>query len=389
LERVEPDGPKRLLSIDGGGIRGLISIEILARLETLLREAYGDPELLLSDYFDYVAGTSTGAIIAAGISFGMTMDQIRQFYLDGSRVMLKPAPFLTRWLYHRYRATGLTKKLQEVLGDTRLGDPGLPGLPPSDERRPTPLKTLLLLVMYRWDTHSPWPLSNNPKAKYNGGTEKEGNNMFVPLWKLVRASTAAPTFFPPEEICIGDQECIFVDGAVTPYNNPSYLLYTMATLEPYNLGWKKGEDQLLLVSVGTGSILKGDKKLKTDRMTMLYNAKNVPSALIYAATVESDKLCRIEGRCTVGEKLDSEIGDLRPLPSKPPPPKSFTYVRYDPDLTETGLKELGLYPRIQPEDVLPLISGKHVSELQDVGRAYASKVSLADFGAFDPARPEG
>jgi hypothetical protein len=318
----------------------------------------------------------------------MTMDQIRNFYQDGSRVMLKPAPFFTRWLYHRFRATGLTKKLREVLGDTRLGDPGLPGLPPSPKRHPVPLKTLLLLVMYRCDTDSPWPLSNNPKAKYNGGTEAQGNNMFLPLWQLVRASTAAPTFFPPEKIVIGDQTCLFVDGAVTPYNNPSFLLYTMATLEPYKLGWKKGEDQMLIVSVGTGSIPKANQKLKADQMTMLYNAQRVPSALIYAATVEADKLCRIAGRCLFGETLDSEIGDLlapldKPAPS---PPKDFTYVRYDPNLTEKGLTDLGLFPRVKPKDVLPLISNKHLPELEAVGKAYAQNVSLAHFGAFDPAR---
>ena len=387
VERVDSPGPKRLLTIDGGGLRGLMSIEILAQLERLLRAAYHDPALVLSDYFDYVGGTSTGAIIATGISLGMTIAEIRAFYLSGAKVMLRPAPLFQRW-YHFLRATGLTAELKRQLGDTRLGDPALPGLPLSDQRAARALKTLLMLVMYRCDTDSPWPISNNPKARYNQGREEDGNNIFLPLWQLVRASTAAPTYFPPEHIVIGNQKCIFVDGAVTPYNNPSYLLYMMATLAPYNLSWPTGEDRLLLVSIGTGSIANANKKLKAKQMNLLYNARNIPSALIYAATVEADKLCRIAGRCVFGEPIDSEIGNLlAPLDGAPSPPKAFTYVRYDPNLTEAGLTDLGLFPRIKPEDVLPLISSKHVSELQDVGTAYAQKVHLAHFGAFDPAPP--
>ena len=59
-DRVAVSGPKKLLSLDGGGIRGLITIEILARIEIALREALGLERLVLSDYFDYVAGTTPG-----------------------------------------------------------------------------------------------------------------------------------------------------------------------------------------------------------------------------------------------------------------------------------------------------------------------------------------
>jgi predicted acylesterase/phospholipase RssA len=141
-----------MLALDGGGIRGLITIEILGRLEALLRDAYGDQDLVLADYFDYVGGTSTGAIIATGIARGMTVDKIRTFYLEGGRVMLKPAAFLTRFLYHRNVATGLTAALKAELGEsTLLGDPAM--------------RSLLLLVMRNEDTDSPWPLSNNPSSR--------------------------------------------------------------------------------------------------------------------------------------------------------------------------------------------------------------------------------
>jgi hypothetical protein len=58
-EKLAKSGPRKLLLCDGGGIRGIISIEILARIEAELRKSSGNPTLVLADYFDYVAGTST------------------------------------------------------------------------------------------------------------------------------------------------------------------------------------------------------------------------------------------------------------------------------------------------------------------------------------------
>ena len=65
LQRQTPKtGPHKLLALDGGGIRGIISVEIVGKIEAELRAAASNPELVLANYFDYVAGTSTGAIIA-------------------------------------------------------------------------------------------------------------------------------------------------------------------------------------------------------------------------------------------------------------------------------------------------------------------------------------
>ena len=77
LEKIKPNGPKKILALDGGGIRGILSVEILAKLESLLREKLGkDENFVLADYFDFIAGTSTGAIVAACLSWGMTVDRI-------------------------------------------------------------------------------------------------------------------------------------------------------------------------------------------------------------------------------------------------------------------------------------------------------------------------
>src|SRR4029077_2631497 len=82
-------------------------------------------------------------------------------------------------------------------------------------------------------------------------------NLKIPLWQIVRASTAAPIYFPPE-ILQGDKNdpkktSVFVDGGVTPHNNPAFLLYRMATEPAYRLNWQPGERNLFLLSVGTGA----------------------------------------------------------------------------------------------------------------------------------------
>ena len=66
IARIEQDGPKKFLAIDGGGIRGVLALEILQKIEDLLKSKSGRADFRLADYFDYIAGTSTGGIIARG-----------------------------------------------------------------------------------------------------------------------------------------------------------------------------------------------------------------------------------------------------------------------------------------------------------------------------------
>ncbi len=71
-DRFEKSQTRKILSLDGGGIRGIITLEILAKLESDLKKRLQKGEdFRLSDFFDYFGGTSTGAIIAAGLSIGM------------------------------------------------------------------------------------------------------------------------------------------------------------------------------------------------------------------------------------------------------------------------------------------------------------------------------
>ena len=127
-ELIQSTGPKKILTCDGGGILGLMSVEILAKIEADLRIAHNKPNLVLADYFDFVCGTSTGAIIAACISTGMSMDTIRQFYLDSGKQMFDKASVLKR-LKYSYDDEPLAGLLRHALDkqlkekDATLGSP--------------------------------------------------------------------------------------------------------------------------------------------------------------------------------------------------------------------------------------------------------------------------
>lgn len=160
LQRIQSPGPKKILACDGGGILGLISVEILAKLEVDLRLKTGKRDLVLADYFDFVCGTSTGAIIATCIATGMSMDQIRTFYVDSGPLMFDRASILNRarFSYNDEPLAGLLRTaINRALGYTDDAPPVLLG----NEN----LRTLLMMVMRNHTTDSPWPVSNNPLAR--------------------------------------------------------------------------------------------------------------------------------------------------------------------------------------------------------------------------------
>jgi len=369
-QKIGGNGPKKILALDGGGIRGMMTVEVLKEIEDLLRETSGgDEKFVLADFFDYISGTSTGAIIAAALSLGWSVDKIRNFYTKSGEKMFDKASLLKRFKY-QYEDKELKKMLKKEFGpDTTLG---------GEE-----LKTLLMMVMRNSSTDSPWPVSNNPGAKYNS-RERDDCNLDIPLWQLVRASTAAPVYFPPEKVSIGEHNFVFVDGGITTYNNPSFQTFLMATLGPYKLGWETGEDKLLIVSVGTGTSPDANDDLSPNQMNLIYNASSLPSALMFAALNEQDLLCRAFGNCLCGDALDREIGDLidtEGTMKRPVTSKLFTYVRYNAELSRTGLDKLGL-TGIKPEDVQKLDSVEHIKELQEVGQAIAKKVRKQHFDKF-------
>jgi hypothetical protein len=363
-DRLNRKGPRKLLALDGGGIRGVLSLHILARIEELLIKESQRPDYRLADYFDYVAGTSTGGIIAAGIALGMSVKEILDFYVrNGANMFSKTA--LLRRLNYKFDSEPLAQELKTVFGETTL-------LGSSE------LECLLLLMMRNATTDSPWPICNNPFAKYND-VNYTACNLKIPLWQLVRASTAAPTYFPPEVITVGAKTFIFVDGGVTMYNNPAFQMFLMATVDQYWMkapppekrGWQTGADQMLIVSIGTGTSPGENYSLKSDEMNLLFNATTIPAALMYGALNEQDFLCRVFGDCVFGHILDREVNSMKGSVG-PVGPKLFRYVRYNAELNKQGLAELGC-DDIDPTAVQKLDSIDAIPALERIGRSVAER----------------
>ncbi|MCL6257460.1 patatin-like phospholipase family protein [Aquiflexum sp. TKW24L] len=368
--------PRKMLALDGGGIRGIITLEYLAKIEQDLKHKLGkDDRFRLCDYFDYIAGTSTGAIIAAGLSLGMSVSELLNFYVKEGKKMFDKNFILKRWKAF-YGDGEILEKLKETFGeDTDLC------------LKDGKYKSLLMIVTMNRTTDSPWPISNNPFAKYNDESRQDCNCR-IKLFQLVRASAAAPVYFPPETLQWDpnnpDKTFVFVDGGTTPYNNPSFLLYKMATQPGFRLNWEIGEDKLLLVSVGTGS-----SPTQGEYGNLLNTLQALPDNLMYAASVDQDINCRVIGRCTYGAAIDRELGDMIPrdnnghiIPLSQDLKKHFLYVRYNVELTQSGMRDIGIND-LDPEPLRQLDAVKNIKELKKVGSFAANKhVDLAHFGSF-------
>lgn len=366
---------KRILALDGGGIRGVFTLQILARIEELFRQEKKNPSLVLAEVFDMFAGSSTGAIIATFLSWGLPvrhdkcnvrekeLPSIEELYLTQSEEMFAREPWYRRWKA-KYRADAIGRFFGKFFCEDHEGKivPALLG-----SKR---LRTKLLIVVRNASTGSPWPLSNNPAALYNQprpGCSPLAHhplpaddafrnppgpvcNLDIPLWKLLRASTAAPSFFPPQEIEVEGKPHLFVDGGITPYNNPALIAVLMATLPGYRLCWPATRRELHVVSVGTSSVVASLPQKVAKRIHLVDHLRFVIPALLGTVAWEQDYLCRVLGDCVHGAglcngELDSEIGALD-RPEKPGQAtllswveKKFTYVRYDQIVKAAGRED--------------------------------------------------
>lgn len=209
-------------------------------------------------------------------------------------------------------------------------------------------------------------------------------------------------YFPPEILQWNpndaSQTFVFADGGVTPYNNPAFLLYRMATEPAYRLKWKTGERNLLLISVGTGAAESAGATAAAPNKNILSTVAGLPGELMYGMLIDQDINCRTVGRCTYGARLDSEINDLVPrqmqegmtmaeqyqapmIPLSTDLERHFLYARYNADLSETGLRNLG-FPELVPSNIQKMDAVENMPTLLKIGEAAGAAVKTEHFGPF-------
>jgi hypothetical protein len=223
---MKPFRPLVALAVDGGGIRGVVVARALAMLE----EALGRP---CHEIFRLTAGTSTGAILAAGVAAGLTGQQMYGLYCALGPVVFRRSWRSALWPLTRYRYphAPLLSALRGQLGDRRMGDFW------SADPRTDVVITAFDLVENRTRFIKPW------KEEYAS-------------WRVVKAvlaSCSIPTVFPPVD-------GRYVDGGVGSYANPCYLAAYEAR---FCLGWPA--EETTLISLGTGRCPRSIRPGQADR----------------------------------------------------------------------------------------------------------------------------
>lgn len=380
--RLAESGPKRLLALDGGGIRGIISLGYLEAIERLLRERFRSPDYRLANYFDLIGGTSTGSLIATLLCLGWSVSDVKSAYLELAADVFRPNHYwglgpIGRALSNRFDAAPLEAILKRIFGERTLD---------CEE-----LRTGLMVVTKRVDTASVWPIVNIPTSTYfddrarADGSAAPANRHFK-LREILRASTAAPTFFRAERIGHGGvlEPAVFVDGAVSTHNNPALLLLMVASLNGFGLNWPLGPDQLLLCSVGTGSYNKLASVEAVPNFSTIDWARLLVPQLIGDSMELVETVLQWMSASPTARPIDRTIGAVTPKLGHGD--GLLTFLRYNIELSAEALGAIGV--DLQARQIFGMQDMSNVVEiphLLEVCAKVGAAVAADHFpSAFDP-----
>ena len=305
----------KILSLDGGGIRGVVSATLLQAVEKAIAAHY--PGQKLHDYFDMIAGTSTGSILAAGIACGRTATELVNLYKErGQDIFLEsvrqerdcplyylaqlpfPEPFapLKQLLpsvsgkgYGLYPNDDSHQGLRQVLEEELRYQGKHPtlGVIPRRVRGEIPKRGIDLFIM-AYDTYSrntTW-FSNDPTRWFKD----------LALWQICAASAAAPTFFPPVDLPYQDKQgqqryLPHLDGGVAA-NNPALSAIAHA-LWIHRLDQEplKARD-ISILSIGTGRTTKVYPAEEVGNWGLLDWARNISNIFLEPGAKNSEDIGR-------------------------------------------------------------------------------------------------
>ncbi len=367
-------------------MRGGLVIGFLQRLEQVLRERYDQPDLVLSDYFDLIGGTSVGAIIGAGLALGRSTDEVVETFRAMGPRLFRNQGLRIPFFQARFDPRVLERLLHEEFGDATLGSAAW--------------RTGFAAVSKRVDTGSTWLLTNCPRAKYWDGSPNEAGlplserkvtpNSDYPLAKVVQSSAAAPFFFDlvTLEVAHGDSG-VFFDGAMTPHGNPALQLTMAALIPDYGFGWAQGEDQLLVVSIGAGGPRPKRPEWVGRRAMALWKALHALVSMSYDTGELATTVLQWLGTSPSPWPINSEIGDLSGARPKGVAPL-WTVLRYDAPLEKRWLKDK-LDMTVSDVDMIQLVrmdDDRIIDRLHDIGAKAADiQIQPGHFAdAFAPDR---
>lgn len=233
----------KILSIDGGGMRGIIPAKILCELEEELQKDHGE-DARLCDYFDLICGTSTGGIIAIGLALGMSAKEMLNLYIEHGKEIFSHKWFRLFTKGRFYDQNILKKYLQEAYGDARIDN----------------CRTRICIPtydLYRGVIHV-------LKTRHHKGLSRDYH---IPAVDAALSTSAAPVYFHPytfhyTNIDSENTNSAFhhVDGGVFA-NNPA-LIGAIEANSCLDVPWENIE----LLSLGTGEVLlkelKPSKKIR-------------------------------------------------------------------------------------------------------------------------------
>lgn len=275
--------PFKILSLDGGGIRGIYTAELLRLCEKAFCGDRG-----VAQYFDMVTGTSTGGIIALGLGLGLPMEDIVGFYRDDGRLIFPPLP-ATRWRrWLRFLAsvrktklnhTELERAVKARFGEHLLGESSTRLVVPAFMMPKTEI------AVFKTDHHKDFKRDH-----------------LTPMWQVARATSAAPTYLQGFEHEVSGT--VFLDGGVWA-NNP-VMVALVDALTDYNINF----DQIEILSIGTGNAPFALKKVQI--FSGLFAWREVIKAAMFLTTDNATaqaKLLLGPENCVRFEptKLDAEI----------------------------------------------------------------------------------
>ncbi|XAZ82112.1 CBASS cGAMP-activated phospholipase (plasmid) [Fibrella sp. ES10-3-2-2] len=243
IEEKGKSTPFRILSIDGGGIRGIIPARFLCELEARISKRDGG-QARLCDYFDLICGTSTGGIIAIGLALGMSANEVLELYDANAQKIfghwhwtITTPKNIRRVSHSKHSSVGLTSVLKAAFAPYSGG---------ADDTRIGHAKTRLAIPAYVAS-------SGHTRVFKTSHNAELSRDYQVPAYQVALATSAAPTFFPAHTFEYFDSLSQtkntltnLVDGGIFA-NNPAMIGYSEA------IALDRPVESLKILSLGTGS----------------------------------------------------------------------------------------------------------------------------------------